>query len=199
MKVVLVEDQQLVQSAMAILLNLEPDIELVGTASGGLAAQEVITQQQPDIVVSDIEMPDGDGLTLAQWLSQHHPTIKVMILTTFAKPGYLQKALSSGVQGYLLKDTPADQIAEKLRVIMQGAQVIDPQLTRQAMQFHSPLSERETQVLALAAEGLTAKQASERMHVAYGTARNYLSEAMQKLGCDNRQQAIEKARSLGII
>lgn len=199
MKIVLVEDQQLVQSAMAILLNLEADIELVGTASGGLEAEEIITAKQPDIVVSDIEMPDGDGLTLAQWVSEHHPSIKVMILTTFAKPGYLQKALNSGVQGYLLKDTPADQIAEKLRLVMQGGQVIDPQLTKQAMQFHSPLSERETQVLGLAAEGLTAKQAAERMHVAHGTARNYLSEAMQKLACDNRQQAIDKARSLGII
>lgn len=199
MKIVLVEDQQLVQSAMAILLNLEADIEIVGTATGGVEAQQVIADTSPDIILSDIEMPGGDGLSLAQWVSNNHPSVKVMILTTFAKPGYLNKALSCGVQGYLLKDTPADQIADKLRLIMQGGQAIDPGLTKQALQFQSPLTEREAQVLQLTSQGLSAKAAAEKMHVAHGTARNYLSEAMQKLGAENRQQAIAKARSLGII
>jgi len=199
MKVVLVEDQKLVSSALALLLNLEEDIDVVATAENGEQAKAIIVAHQPDIVVTDIEMPKFDGLSLARWVAANHPASRVLVLTTFAKPGYLQSALQAGVHGYLLKDTPADEIATKLRLIVQGAQVIDPSLTRKAMHFSSPLSGRETALLQLIAEGLSTKEAADNLCISHGTARNYLSEAMQKLQVENRQAAIVAARKLGLL
>ncbi len=199
MKVLLVEDQRLIMSALAILLDLEPDIEVVASASGGQQAQQLIAEHLPDIVISDIEMPDGDGLSLAEWLTASGLGCKMLILTTFAKPGYLQRALNAGVHGYLLKDTPAEQLAEKLRLMMQGAQVIDPSLTRSAMRFESPLSARELRLLALVATGLSAKQAADQLHIAHGTARNLLSEIMGKLQVSSRQAAVIRAQELGLL
>lgn len=199
MKVVLVEDQKLVLSALALLLNLEQDIQVVATAENSQQAKTVIERFAPDIVVTDIEMPDGDGLSLANWVKTNHPNCKVLILTTFAKPGYLQSALRAGVNGYILKDTPAEDIASKLRLIKQGAQVIEPSLTQKAMQFSSPLNAREISLLKLIAEGSSTREAAQSLHISHGTARNYLSDAMQKLQADNRQAAIKQARELGLL
>lgn len=199
MKVVLVEDQKLVSSALAMLLNLEADIDVIATADNGEHAKAIVAAQQPDIVVTDIEMPRLDGLSLASWVTEHYPDSKVLVLTTFAKPGYLQSALQAGVHGYLLKDTPADEIAAKLRLIAQGAQVIDPTLTKKAMHYASPLTEREAALLQLIADGLSTKEAADTLCISHGTARNYLSETMQKLHVDNRQAAIKAARQLGLV
>lgn len=199
MKVLLVEDQKLVLSALALLLNLEPDIQVVATAENSQQAKTEIKRFAPDIVVTDIEMPDGDGLSLANWVKINHPNCKVLILTTFAKPGYLQAALRAGVNGYILKDTPAEDIATKLRLIAQGAQVIEPSLSQKAMQFSSPLSAREISLLKLIAEGYSTREAAQSLHITHGTARNYLSEAMQKLHADNRQAAIKQAHELGLL
>lgn len=198
LKVLLVEDQQFIVSAMALLLNQEPDIDIVATANGGIEAQQLVSRYQPDVVITDIEMPKGDGLSLARWLLANHPC-KVLILTTFARPGYLQSALKAGVHGYVLKDMPAEDLAKQLRLIAQGAQVIDPSLTQEALAFRSPLNTRELALLRLIADGHTAKQAAEQLHIAHGTARNYLSEAMQKLLVNSRQAAINKAQELGLL
>ena len=187
----------MVRGALAALLGLEPDIEVLGAVADGEDAWRSLQQLKPDILVTDIEMPGLTGLELAQRVQRHELPTKVVIVTTFARPGFLRRALESGVSGYLLKDAPAEQLAEALRKVHRGGRAIDPQLAVDAWSDADPLNDRERQVLRLAGEGLAAGDIAERLNLSHGTVRNYLSEAIGKLGVGNRIEAYRLARQKG--
>lgn len=194
---VLAEDQGLVRGALAALLRLESDLDLVGEAGDGEAAWQLVRSLQPDLLVTDIEMPRLTGLELAQRVQRHELATRVVIVTTFGRAGYLRRALDAGVRGYLLKDAPAEQLAEALRQVHRGGRAIDPQLAVEAWGEADPLSERERQVLRLAGEGIPATEIAERLSLSHGTVRNYLSEAISKLGVSNRIEAYRLAHQKG--
>lgn len=196
-RVVLAEDQAMVLGALSALLGLEPDIEVVGTAADGESAWRELQRTKPDVLVTDIEMPGLTGLELAQRIQRQELATKVVIVTTFARPGFLRRALDAGVVGYLLKDAPAEHLAEALRKIHRGGRSIDPQLAVDAWSEADPLNERERQVLRLAGEGLSASDIAAKLNLSHGTVRNYLSEAIGKLGVGNRIEAYRLARQKG--
>ncbi len=196
-RVILAEDQAMVRGALSALLKLESDLDVIGCAADGEEAWTLAARERPDVVVTDIEMPRLTGLELAQRIRDRGLASKVVILTTFARPGYLRRALEAGVSGYLLKDAPADQLAEALRKVHRGGRAIDPQLALEAWSGDDPLNDRERQVLRFAGEGMTAADIAEQLHLSQGTVRNYLSEAIGKLGVSNRIEAYRLARQKG--
>lgn len=196
-RVYLAEDQSMVRGALAALLSLESDIEVVGSAGDGEEAWLKIRQLRPDIALTDIEMPKLTGLELAQKIRDSGMPCKVVILTTFARPGYLRRALESGASGYLLKDSPAEKLADALRKVHRGGRAVDPELAVDAWSESDPLSDRERQVLRLAGEGVQANDIAEKLGLSHGTVRNYLSEAIGKLGVENRIEAYRIARQKG--
>jgi two-component system response regulator DesR len=196
MRVLIAEDQTMVLGALAALLELESDIEVVGRARDGRDALAQVDDLQPDLVLTDIEMPQMTGLELAGAL-QDRDGCRVVILTTFGRPGYLRRALDSGVMGYLLKDAPAEQLADALRTVHRGGRVIDPELAAQAWTERDPLTDRERQVLRMAGEGASSGDIASTLHLTHGTVRNYLSEAIGKLGAANRVEAARMARQKG--
>ncbi|HST27107.1 MAG TPA: response regulator transcription factor [Rudaea sp.] len=201
-RVLLAEDQAMVRGALSALLKLESDLDVIGCAADGeqawLLAQRAATEGNgPDVVVTDIEMPKLTGLELAQRIREREIGCKVIILTTFARPGFLRRALDAGVGGYLLKDAPAEQLAEAIRKVHRGGRAIDPQLALEAWSGDDPLNDRERQVLRLAGEGLSAGDIAGQLHLSQGTVRNYLSEAIGKLGVGNRIEAYRLARQKG--
>jgi two-component system, NarL family, response regulator DesR len=196
-RVLLAEDQAMVRGALSALLKLESDLEVIGSAADGEEAWTLIQHDLPDVVVTDIEMPRLTGLELAQRIQERKINCKVVILTTFARPGYLRRALDAGVSGYLLKEAPADKLAEALRKVHRGGRAIDPELALEAWSGDDPLNDRERQVLRLAGEGLQAAEIAEQLHLSQGTVRNYLSEAIGKLGVGNRIEAYRLARQKG--
>jgi len=196
-RLVLAEDQAMVRGALAALLGLEDDLDLVAEAGDGDAAWHAVEQHRPDILLTDIEMPGMTGLDLAQRVQSAGLATRVVILTTFARAGYLRRALDAGVRGYLLKDAPSAQLAAALRQVHAGGRAIDPQLAVAAWGEADPLSERERQVLRLAGEGVRSAEIAERLNLSQGTVRNYLSEAIGKLGVANRIEAYRLARQRG--
>ncbi|MBS0569087.1 MAG: response regulator transcription factor [Proteobacteria bacterium] len=196
-KVLLAEDQAMVRGALSALLKLESDLDVIGCAADGEEAWQLAQTGKPDVVVTDIEMPKLTGLELAQRVREREPGIKVIILTTFARPGFLRRALDAGVGGYLLKDAPAEQLAEAIRKVHRGGRAIDPQLALEAWSGDDPLNDRERQVLRLAGEGKSAGEIAVQLHLSQGTVRNYLSEAIGKLGVSNRIEAYRLARQKG--
>ena len=197
-RVLIAEDQSMVLGALAALLDLESDIEVVGRAENGRAALDLLARSDaPHIVLTDIEMPEMTGLELAQSISGSDSKCKVMILTTFGRPGYLRRALEAGVMGYLLKDSPAEKLADAIRTVHRGGRVIDPELAAQAWTEKDPLTDRERQVLRLAGEGRSSHEIADTLHLSRGTVRNYLSEAIGKLGASNRVEAARFARQKG--
>jgi len=196
-RVVLAEDQAMVRGALSALLKLESDLDVIGSAANGEEAWTLIAREKPDVVVTDIEMPQLTGLELAQRIRERGVECKVVILTTFARPGFLRRALDAGVSGYLLKDAPSEQLAEALRKVHRGGRAIDPQLAVEAWSGDDPLNDRERQVLRLAGEGMSAGDIAEQLHLSQGTVRNYLSEAIGKLGVGNRIEAYRLARQKG--
>jgi len=196
-RILLAEDQAMVRGALSALLKLESDLDLIGSAADGEAAWQFIQRDLPDILVTDIEMPRLTGLELAQRIRDRGLECKVVIVTTFARPGFLRRALDAGVSGYLLKDAPADQLADALRKVHRGGRAIDPQLALEAWSEADPLNDRERQVLRLAGEGASAGDIAEQLHLSQGTVRNYLSEAIGKLGVGNRIEAYRLARQKG--
>jgi two-component system response regulator DesR len=197
-RILLVEDQALVLGALAALLELEDDLAVVGRAGNADKALELAAELKPDLVLTDIEMPGRSGLELAEALrAAGKDSPKVVILTTFARPGYLRRALDAGVAGYVLKDAPAEKLADALRRVAAGLKVIDPQLALGAWEEADPLTERERNVLRLAGEGRSSAQIAQELHLSEGTVRNYLSEAIGKLGAANRVEAARKAREKG--
>jgi len=196
-RVLLAEDQAMVRGALSALLSLESDIEVLGSAPDGEAAWREVQRLKPEVLVTDIEMPGITGLELAQRVQRHALPIRVVILTTFARPGFLRRALDAGVCGYLLKDSPADQLAGAIRTVQRGARAIDPQLAIDAWSEADPLNDRERQVLRLAGDGLSAGDIATLLNLSAGTVRNYLSEAIGKLGAGNRIEAFRIARQKG--
>jgi two-component system, NarL family, response regulator DesR len=196
-RVLVAEDQRMVLGALAALLELEDDIVVVGRAESGDAALLLVSEQRPDVVLTDIEMPGMSGLELAERLRAEGTTPRVIILTTFARSGYLRRALEAGAAGYLLKDAPAANLADAVRRVHAGLRAVDPELAAEAWSGEDPLTDREREVLTLADEGLTSADISERLHLSEGTVRNYLSEAISKVGAANRVQAARRARERG--
>lgn len=196
-RVLLAEDQAMVRGALTALLSLESDIEVLGSAPDGEVAWRELQRLKPDVLVTDIEMPGITGLELAQRVQRHELPIQVVILTTFARPGFLRRALDAGVCGYLLKDAPAEQLAGAIRKVRAGGRVIDPQLAMDAWSEADPLNDRERQVLRLAGDGLSAGDIATLLNLSSGTVRNYLSEAIGKLRVGNRIEAFRLARQKG--
>lgn len=196
-RILLAEDQAMVRGALTALLSLETDIEVLGAAADGETAWRELQRLAPDLLVTDIEMPGLSGLELAQRIQRHDMPTKVVIVTTFARAGFLRRALDAGVQGYLLKDAPAEELAEALRKVHRGGRAIDPQLALEAWTEQDPLNDRERKVLRLAGEGLSAGEIAAQLGLSQGTVRNYLSEAIGKLGVGNRIEAYRLARQKG--
>ena len=196
-RVLLAEDQAMVRGALAALLGLESDIAVLASCADGTSAWQQTQQLRPDVIVADIEMPGLTGLELAARVREHAMPCRVVIVTTFARPGYLRRALDAGVCGYLLKDAPAQQLADAVRKVHAGGRVVDPQLAVDAWSEADPLNERERQVLRLAGEGLSATDIATQLNLSHGTVRNYLSEAIGKLNAGNRIEAYRLARQKG--
>lgn len=196
-RILLAEDQAMVRGALSALLNLETDIEVLGAAADGEAAWRELQRLKPDVLVTDIEMPGLSGLELAQRIQRHELPTRVVIVTTFARAGFLRRALEAGVSGYLLKDAPAEHLADALRKVHRGGRAIDPQLALDAWSDADPLNDRERQILRFAGEGLSAGEIAAQLNLSQGTVRNYLSEAIGKLGAANRIEAYRTARAKG--
>lgn len=196
-RVVIAEDQAMVLGALAALLEIEGDFEVVGRAQDGDEALVLCTKLRPDVLLTDIEMPKRTGLELAATVKQQLPSTKVIILTTFARGGYLRRALQSGASGYLLKDSPAEQLANAVRRVHAGGRAVDPELAAEAWSEPDPLTDRERQVLRMAGEGQTSADIAGTLNLSEGTVRNYLSEAINKLGAANRVEAARIAREKG--
>jgi two-component system response regulator DesR len=187
----------MVLGALAALLEIDGDIEVVGRAQDGESALTICRETKPDVLLTDIEMPRMTGLELAAAIKREAIGTRVIILTTFARGGYLRRALEAGASGYLLKDSPAEQLANAVRRVKSGGRVVDPELAAEAWGEPDPLTERERQVLRMAGEGQTSAEIANALHLSEGTVRNYLSEAISKLGAGNRVEAARIAREKG--
>ena len=196
-RVVVAEDQGMVLGALAALLEIEGDIEVVAQARDGVRALEAVEAHAPDVLITDIEMPRKTGLEVAEDLKRRGVATRVVIVTTFARAGYLRRALDAGAAAYLLKDRPASVLADAVRRVRMGLRVVDPELAAEAWGEADPLTDRERQALRLAGEGLSSGDIALQLGLSEGTVRNYLSEAISKLGAHNRAQAARIARAKG--
>jgi two-component system response regulator DesR len=197
-QIMIAEDQTMVRQALVALLELEPDLEVVAQAANGDEALAMARKYQPDIAVLDIEMPGLTGLQVASKLRATGFTGRIVMVTTFDRPGYLRSAMAAGARGFLLKDAPAADLAAAIRRVAAGERVVDPALAAAALaQGDSPLTEREAEVLASAAGHDAIADIAARLHLSPGTVRNHLSAAIQKLGARNRSEAVEIARQKG--
>lgn len=197
LRVVLAEDQSMVAGAFASLLALEPDIEIVATVTDGRQALDAVRTHRPDVLMTDIEMPNMSGLDTAKELHRAGDPTRVLIVSTFARGGYLRRALDAGVSGYVLKDAPVADLVAALRTVASGGRVIAPELAVAAWDTMDPLTDRERDVLRLAAHGEPDASIARHLHLAEGTVRNYLSSALSKLGARNRTEAAARARERG--
>ncbi len=197
-RVMIAEDQAMVRGALAALLTLEGDIEIVAQVARGDEVVAAAQSAHPDVALLDIEMPGMDGLDAAAALRDQVPGCRVLILTTFGRPGYLRRAMESGVVGFLLKDAPAAELAAAIRRIVAGERVVDPKLALAALsEGNNPLTERERDVLAVTASGASIADIAAKLSLSEGTVRNYLSVAIQKLHAANRVEAARIAESKG--
>lgn len=197
-RVLLAEDQSLVRGALVALLSMEDDIEVVGQVSTGDAVVSVALDVRPDVAMLDIEMPGLDGLAAAAALRTAVPTCRVLIVTTFGRPGYLRQAMEAGAMGFVLKDAPASQLAVAIRQVAAGKRVVDPALALDALaEGANPLSEREREVLLAATDQATVVDIAATMTLSEGTVRNHLSAAIQKVGARNRAEAARIALEKG--
>ncbi len=196
-RVMLVEDQALVLGALAALLEIEGDLSVVACVADGRAALDRLAEGGIDVVVTDIEMPRMNGLELCAAVKQRAPEVKVVVLTTFARSGYLRRALEAGAAGYLLKDGPASSLAAAIRGSSAGQRIVDPELAAEACAEPDPLTHRERQVLRLAEKGRATGEIADALDLSEGTVRNYLSSAITKLEARSRAEAAAKAREKG--
>jgi two-component system response regulator DesR len=197
-RVLLAEDQAMIREALAALLSFEDDIEVVAQVGRGDEVVITATRTKPDVALLDIEMPGLDGLAAAAELHDKHPGTKIVILTTFGRPGYLRRAMESGVSGFIVKDSPAGKLAATIRQVRDGQRVIDPELAAAALAGGaSPLTPRERDVLAAAVGGRTIQQIAQTVCLSEGTVRNYLSACIQKTGARNRAEARRLADERG--
>ncbi|GHH61342.1 response regulator transcription factor [Lentzea cavernae] len=196
-RVVLAEDQAMVRGAFAQLLDLQPDVTVVATAGDGDEALAAVAEHRPDVLLTDIEMPGRTGLDVAQELARRGDTTRVLIFTTFARSGYLRRAMDSGVTGYVLKDAPIADLVSALRRVHAGERVVAPELAMAAWDSADPLTPRERELLQEVLTGASNADIAARLNLAEGTVRNYLSTAMAKLGARNRSEAANTAKERG--
>lgn len=197
LRVVLAEDQSMVRGAFGSLLELEPDVAVVASVADGVEALAAVREHRPDVLLTDIEMPGMTGLDVAAELHRTSDPTRVLIVTTFARAGYLRRALDAGVAGYVLKDAPVADLVAALRTVAAGGRVVAPELAVAAWEAADPLTSRERDVLRLAAEGEPNAAIATRLYLAEGTVRNHLSNAITKLGARNRTEAAARAREHG--
>lgn len=198
-RVLLAEDQAMVRGALAALLAYEVDLAIVAAVGDGAEALRISLADPPDVIVTDVEMPQMDGIALAQAVRSAGLPTRVLMLSTFGRVGYLRRAMQAGAAGYVLKDAPASSLAQAIRLVHAGGRAIAPELAVQCWEADSPLSDREREVLQLAGEGLSSIAIAARLHLSDGTVRNYLSEAIGKLGVVNRIEAARVAKERGWI
>jgi two-component system response regulator DesR len=197
-RVLLAEDMHMIRGALVALLSLEPDIEVVAQVDRGTAILEAALRTRPDVAILDIGLPELDGISAAAILHEKMPECRTLVLTSHGQPGNLLRALKEHVRGFLLKDVPPERLANALRAIVAGQRVLDPELVAAAVEAGaSPLTERETEVLRVAEEGLSTKEIGRRLNLSGATVRNYLSNALSKLGARNRLEALRIARNAG--
>lgn len=198
-RIVIAEDQRMLRGALGTLLDYEEDMEVIGQAADGEEALRMIELYQPDICLLDIEMPVITGLEVAEALRSTGSPCKAVILTTFARPGYFERAMKAGVHGYLLKEESVEELAKALRRITAGERMYAPELIFNAYRTENPLTERETEVLALSRLGKTSREISKELFLSAGTVRNYMSDILAKLDAKNKVEAIRKAEDNGWI
>ncbi|WP_029146090.1 response regulator transcription factor [Microbacterium luticocti] len=197
-RLLIADDQALVRGALSALLNLESDIEVVAEVGRGDEVVAAARQAQPDVALLDIEMPGIDGIAAAAALREKVPGCRALIVTTFGRPGYLKRAMQAGAAGFVVKDTPAPQLADAVRRVAQGLRVVDPVLAAESLaQGDSPLTERETDVLSVARTGGSIADIARILHLSEGTVRNHLSSAIGKTGGRNRADAARIAEANG--
>ncbi|KAF7779462.1 two-component system, NarL family, response regulator DesR [Pseudoalteromonas marina] len=200
-KIFLVEDQALVRDAVSALLSLDFNIDVIGQASNGLDALNAINgldeDAMPDIILTDIEMPKMNGIELSEKIAMQFPAIKMVIMTTFSRAGYIRRSLSAGVKGFILKEAPSDELINALKKVMQGQKVIDPELAINALDDADPLTDKERKALKLASDGLKTSEIATQLFISEGTTRNYLSDAIAKLNATNRIDAARIAKQKG--
>lgn len=190
-RLLLADDQALVRGALAALLGLEADLEVVAEVGSGDAVVEAALRANPDVALLDVEMPGMDGIAAAAALKEAMPAVRILIVTTFGRPGFLRRAMRSGAEGFVVKDTPATQLAEAVRRVHAGLRVVDPALaTDSLVAGESPLTSRETEVLQAARDGSTVAVIAKRLFLSEGTVRNHLSAAIGKTGAANRAEAV---------
>jgi two-component system response regulator DesR len=199
-RLVIVDDQAMLRGALSALLELEGDMTVVGVAGTGEEAIEVVSATHPDVCLMDIQMPGMDGIAATRAVRAASPGTRVLIVTTFARPGYLRSALDAGASGFVVKDAPAEQLGDAVRRVQAGLRVVDPALAESSLfEGANPLSEREQQVLRLAADGRAAAAIASEVFLSAGTVRNNLSAAIGKVGASNRAQAVRIAQDKGWI
>lgn len=196
-RIVIAEDQRILRGALGTLLDFEEDFKVVGEAENGEKAFEMINRLQPDVCLLDIEMPIMSGLEVAARLNEIGASTKVIILTTFARPGYFERAVKAKVHGYLLKDGSIHDLAAAIRNVMRGKREFASELIMNSYHEDNPLTEREREVLQLAANGKTAKEIGAELYLSAGTVRNYMSEILQKVEAKNKVEAIAVCREKG--
>ncbi|MCY0895277.1 MAG: response regulator transcription factor [Alicyclobacillaceae bacterium] len=196
-RIVMAEDQTLVRQALVRLLNYEEDFDVIAEAGDGTAAIKAIETFIPDIALLDVEMPSLSGLDVAAWVSEHVPTCQCIVVTTFARPGYIQRALQGGARGYLLKDANVRDLAEAIRTVAKGGKVVSPELMFHAWEFKNPLSSREQEILRVAATGCNTRAIAQQLCLSEGTVRNYLSDILGKLNASSRHEATLVAKEQG--
>jgi two-component system response regulator DesR len=197
-RLVLADDQALVRGALAALLDLEADLTVVAQVGRGDEVLDAVTASDAQVALLDVEMPGMDGLTVASELRRRHPSCRSLIVTTFGRPGYLRRAMEAGASGFVVKDTPAGQLADAVRRVAQGLRVVDPALAAESLASGaSPLTQRETEVLRVARQGGTVTDIARELHLSEGTVRNHLSAAIGKTGARNRSDAAQVAAQQG--
>jgi two-component system response regulator DesR len=197
-RVLIAEDQAMIREALAALLSFEDDIEVVAQVGRGDEVVKAALAASPDVALLDIEMPGMDGLAAAAALKRTSPDTKIVILTTFGRPGYLRRAMESGVSAFIVKDSPADKLAQTIRQVRAGQRVIDPDLAAAALsEGASPLTPRERDVLAASRDGAAIAEIAAALYLSEGTVRNYLSACIQKTGARNRTEALRLAEERG--
>lgn len=197
-RILVADDQALVRGAIAMMLDLEDDIEVVAQASNGREAIDAVARGEVDVVLVDVEMPVMDGITAAAHIHREHPAVKILMVTTFGRPGYLRRAMEAGASGFVVKDAPSDSLASAVRKVMDGQRVVDPDLAAESLAAsNNPLTERERDVLRAASAGGTTADVAHALFLSPGTVRNHLSSAIRKTGARTRAQATQIARDNG--
>lgn len=199
MKVLLAEDQSMLRDALCQLLQLQPDVEVVHQVADGREAMELLKTNPVDVAILDVEMPYQTGLDVLEWMKEHQPAVKVIIVTTFKRPGYFERAVKADVDAYVLKERSIADLMKTIHTVLAGQKEYSPELMEVLMTHKNPLSHQELLVLEAAATGLSNKEIAEKLYLSNGTIRNYMSAILTKLAADNRTEAVRIAQDQGWI